>query len=178
MARNYAQVRCSIWHDPDFAALSPGAQRMYLLILSQPKLSICGVVDYLPERWARLGRGMTAADVELLVSELADARFVLVDREHAEVAVRSFVRNDGFAGRWQMVSAMWAAWEAVSSPRLREQLVREMPDDVWSHDKAKAPAMALAIRLAIADPMPTPAPTPATTPGGPIDFGKLRSVLR
>lgn len=178
MARNYAQVRCNIWNDPDFAALSPGAQRMYLLVLSQPKLSICGVVDYLPERWARLGRGMTAGDVEDLIAELADARFLLVDRDHAEVAVRSFVKHDGFAGRWQMVSAMWAAWEAVSSPRLREQLVHEMPDEVWAHDKAKAPAMALAIRLAIAEAMATPTPTPASAPGAPFDFDSLRSALR
>ena len=159
MARNYAQVRCSIWADPEFAALSPDAQRMYLLVLSQAKLSFCGVIDYVPERWSRLTKGMTAADVEILVDELERSRFLFVDREYAELAVRSFVKNDGFSTRWQMVSAMWSAWEATASPYLRDLLVREFPLEVWQHEKAKPPAMALAIRLAIADPMGTPAPT-------------------
>lgn len=169
MARNYAQVHCAIWNDSDFTDLSADAQRMYLLVLSQPKLSLCGVIDYVPERWSRLAKGMTAADVEILIDELERARYVIVDRDHAEVAVRSFVKNDGFASRWQMVSAMWSAWEAVSSPALRNCLLSEFPADVWKHEKAKPPAMALAIRLAIAEATGTPAPAHAPVPGGSRD---------
>lgn len=149
MARTHAKLLCSIWTDEDFATLTPLAQRMFLLLISQPKLSMCGVIDYVPARWARYAPGMTVDDVEDCISELEARRYVLVDRDQAELLVRSFVKNDGLCARWQMVSAMWSAWEAVSSPRLRAALIAELPEEAWTADKAVPPANAIASRLAM-----------------------------
>lgn len=149
MARTHAKLLCSIWADSDFTDLSADAQRMFMLVISQPKLSMCGVIDYVPSRWARFAPGMTADDVEILVDELERRRFLHVDREHAELLVRSFVRNDGLAARWQMLKAVWSAWDAVSSPALRELIVESLPDEAWNDPKASPSANAIAIRAAI-----------------------------
>ena len=50
MARSEARVLVSIWSDPDWLALTSTAQRAYLLLLSQPKLSLAGCLDWMPQR--------------------------------------------------------------------------------------------------------------------------------
>lgn len=150
MARTHAKLLCSIWSDEDFTSRSAGAQRLFLLVISQPKLSICGVIDYVPARWARTAPGMTVEDVEALVGELEEHGYVAVDRDHAELLIRSFVKNDGVCARWQMVKAMWSAWEATSSPELRLKVLENLPEEAWSvTDKCEPPRNAIAARLAM-----------------------------
>lgn len=149
MARSHAKILTSIWQDEDFVGLSAAAQRMYFVLISQPKLSTCGVVDYMPSRLARTCRGMDAGSVEAAVTELEQHRFVIVDHSTDEVMIRTFVRNDGVCHRWQMVVSMWSAWGNVLSERIRLAIVVEAPIESWETPKATPPDDALAMRLRV-----------------------------
>ncbi|WP_276670258.1 hypothetical protein [Schaalia cardiffensis] len=45
MGNEYRMVFTTIWTDPDFRRLSESAQRLYMLMLTHPSLSACGVLD-------------------------------------------------------------------------------------------------------------------------------------
>jgi hypothetical protein len=172
MARVYGKLLCAAWGDTDFISLSAQAQRMYMLVVSQPTVSTCGVLDYVPARWARYAPGMTAEDVETLIDELEARRYVHVDRDYSELLIRSFVKNDGVCAKWPMLKSMWSAFDAIASPMLRELLVDALPDEAW--DRAEAPPPPLAVQLRVRrrvqpveePPATTTATTPAMAPAG------------
>lgn len=148
MARSHGKIHASIWRDPDWRALTGDAQRLYLLILSQPKLSLCGVIDHAPERWSATCSDWTLDRLSDALGELEDARYVLRDTDTGELAVRTFIRHDFDAGRWNrnLSKGVWSAWEAVESDELRHEIVHEMPVDIWDRLAEHAPASAEQIR--------------------------------
>lgn len=89
-----ARLQVSIWSDPGWRLLTPDAQRAYLLLLSQPTLTLCGVLAYTPRRWATLAAGDTVERFEIAIAELEERRFVVVDRDTEELLIRSFMRRD------------------------------------------------------------------------------------
>lgn len=145
MARNHAHILTAIWSDPDWTALSQRAQHTYLLLLSQPKLTLVGLLDLLPSRWARLAADTSLASVEAAIDELEASRFVLVDHDTAELLVRSLVRHDATPSkvanpRW--LTGMWSAWQAIQSRQLRAAVAAEIPPSVWDSHKVTPPAEA------------------------------------
>lgn len=146
MARTHARIFTSIWQDPDFVALSPAAQRLFVLILSQPKLTNVGVIDYRPSKWARMADGTTAEDIEDALDELERGLFVVIDYDTEELLVRTFVKNDGMCDRWQMVSSMWSAWELIESRMLRRYVLDWLPDKAWTTERAAPPMEAESLR--------------------------------
>lgn len=146
MARTQATIYTSIWSDPEFTALTADAQRAYLLLLSQPKLTLCGSLDWHPRRWAKLAADTHQDDLEAAIAELVRARFVVVHDD--ELIVRSFVRNDLGRGtvNGNLVKGMWSAWRALVSPLLRKVIVDEMPDVVWNRPKIDRPREAEELR--------------------------------
>lgn len=126
MARDHARIQVALWSDPDFRALSCEAQRMYLVILSQPRLSYCGSLDYLPSRLAVLAADETPDDVEQAVKALESHRYVVVDRDTHELLVRTFVRHDGLLGSPNVTKAMLKDRAALLSEPLRHVLDDEL----------------------------------------------------
>ena len=147
MARTQATIYTSIWSDPEFTTLTADAQRVYLLLLSQPKLTLCGSLDWHPRRWARLADDTEQEDIESAIAELVRARFVVVDED--ELIVRSFIANDLGRGtvNGNLVKGMWSAWRALVSPVLRKIVVDEMPSQVWNRDGIDRPDEAQELRL-------------------------------
>lgn len=95
MPRNYTQIMCAIWDDPEFLALSEGAQRAYFLLVSQKDISAAGVLHIWTPRWAGLSRTSTDETLKAALSELKQTRFIVPDWQTGELLVRSFVRWDG-----------------------------------------------------------------------------------
>lgn len=176
MARDHARIQCAIWRDAEFTSLSKDAQRIYMLLLSQPNLSLCGRLDYTPGRWANLADDETIVEVVCAIDELETHQFVLVDEDAAEIIIRSFVRHDGVCDAANLIQAMWKAWAGMFSDTLRQAVVQELPDVAFQHgfgDEKKAyepPREALEMRER--DPLPTPSakgsqkgsPKPSPTP--------------
>lgn len=126
MARDHARIQVALWSDPDFRLLSCEAQRMYLVILSQPRLSYCGALDYLPSRLAILANDDTPEYVEQAVKALEAHRYVVVDRDTHELLVRTFVRHDGLLGSPNVTKAMLKDRAALLSEPLRNVLDDEL----------------------------------------------------
>lgn len=91
----YVKLERSIWQDRDFLALSDGAQRMYLMLISQPDVSHVGILPYTPTRWSRLSPTTTQPAVEGFLNELEAARFVHIDTTTEELLIRSYITYDG-----------------------------------------------------------------------------------
>lgn len=146
MARTQATTYTSIWSDPEFTGLTADAQRTYWLLLSQPKLTLCGSLDWHPNRWAKLAVDTEHGDITGAIEELADHRFVVVHED--ELVLRTFVANDLGRGtvNGNLVKGMWSAWGALVSPLLRKVVVDEMPPAVWNRAGVDRPNEAEELR--------------------------------
>src|SRR5690625_7348346 len=87
--REYAQLKLSIWNDRDFTSLSVDAQLVYIMAMSHPTTNLAGVLDYAPQKFARLAGGLTVKRVVAAVDEVSAARGVVADDEKGERLVRS-----------------------------------------------------------------------------------------
>lgn len=132
MARKHGKILCAIWHNPEFRALTITEQWAFEMLLSQPRISLVGIIDYYPGRWALLAAGTTESDVERAIKGLEAAGFVCVDRDTQELLVRTFTRHDGIPiSNPKLRKGLWGAWEAIASEALRKVAVDNMPDDFF-----------------------------------------------
>ena len=145
VSRRYAPVLLSMWRDPDFRTLTVGAQRLYIVLLSDPRRSMVGAVPYTPRAWAATCATTTAEDIDGWLDELTDRRYVIVDTRTDELLIRTVVKHDPPAGPKQVV-AMWRAWERIESEHLRRAVLAEIGADTWLLDPMSRPAAVDAMR--------------------------------
>ena len=126
MARKHARILVSIWEDPDFIALPSLHQVVYFAVLSSRDLSWCGVNPYLPQRFKTISSDMTERRFVGAVESLDEARFLVLDRDTAEVAARTFVRHDDILYVPNVAKAMGRALGLVRSERIRESVICEL----------------------------------------------------
>lgn len=123
MARTYARILTRIWQDDQFLALSVGAQRLYMLALSQPTLSLLGVTPWTPKRWSRLSSSTSPETVENDVAELQAAGFVEVDDDTEELWIRTFVRYDDVLKSPNLIKGATNDYNKVLSASLRNGII-------------------------------------------------------
>lgn len=127
MARSYGQIMASIWRDRDFLALPGDAQRVYMMLVSQPTISSAGTLALTITRWAKYASDSTLDSLSDSLSCLAAKRFVILDEDTEELLVRKFVKWDGgYTNVQKRQPAIRAAAEAVSSSKLRAFLRVEL----------------------------------------------------
>lgn len=126
MARKFAQIHVAIWSDHDFKSLSPAEQHMYFVLLSQPRMNLCGVLDYIPSRLAMCSDEWSVDDVESLVKKLEARRYVVVDYDTREIMLRSFIRNDGLLKSNTITKGAAVDYGEVMSDKLRTTLDKEL----------------------------------------------------
>lgn len=127
MARSHARIHTAIWSDRDFVALSSDAQWLYVAVLSQSNLSFAGVVAMTARRWAGFSRNMTPARVAKALAELVAADFLFYDEDTEEVAVRSFMKNDGVFTNPNVLKAAAREWRTIVSATLRLRILAGVP---------------------------------------------------
>lgn len=126
MARDHARVTLSIWADDDWRDLSPEAQHLYFVLLTQPSLSYAGVADWRPARLRALASGWCRDTFDRAATELARLLYIVVDEDTEEVLIRSFVRHDGLMKQRNMAVSMVRAYEAIASRGIRGVFVHEL----------------------------------------------------
>lgn len=127
MARKYARTKLSINDDPDFEALSTEAQWLYQrVMLTDPTLSACGVMDWRPKRLLRKSRTITLQKLLAAAAELEKARFALFDLTYEEALVRTYVRHDEPLKNPRMAAPVVTSYQAATSPELRAAVVTEV----------------------------------------------------
>lgn len=125
MAREHARILVSVWEDRDFLDLTEAEQRAFFLLMSSPDMSWCGVLPWVPARFARLAKDSTPARIGRALDGLSKARFIIIDRDTEEVCVRSLVRRDGVLKQPNVLCGAIKAWGRVHSPIIREALREE-----------------------------------------------------
>lgn len=147
MPRRFAPLLTSIWDNDGFRDLSPSAQRMYLQVLSQKRLSLCGVVPYQVRNWARGCTGITEDDIERDIAELIDRDYVWVDRQTEELVVRTMIKHDPPRGA-RSIAGMWNDWREIDSLEIRRRVVHSLPTEIWDHSAVDPPEEAKVLRKA------------------------------
>lgn len=125
MPRIFAKVNAGIWGDPDFRALPPAAQHLYLQLWTSPDLSFCGVHDWRPARLTGLSSGFSADHVRSVADCLSARFFVVQDEGTEEILVRSWARFDETLKQPRLAISYVNAYATVASPNLRAVLVHE-----------------------------------------------------
>jgi hypothetical protein len=118
-------ILTTIWRDPEFGALRPAAKLVYLMLLSQPDVNHLGVLPLVPGRWARLVGYPPEAMTECL-TELDQARFLVVDPDAQQVLIRTLLRNDGIVRQPNVLRAALAAVSTLASRRIATALLDEV----------------------------------------------------
>lgn len=140
MARTHGKILSTIWADKDWTALSAQAQRVFVIALSQPRLSLAGVVDLMPERWARFAADTSADEVLEAVDDLEAAGFVVVDRATDELLIRRFVAHDiGVGANQNTLKGLWSAWSVILSDELKRAVIENMGEAIWADAEIHAP---------------------------------------
>lgn len=126
MPRDHGRVLSSIWRDPDFRALSPEAQRMYLMLISQSSVNNAGV---LPLQIGKLAKGCdstTDDDVWRALNELSRTDFAYFDDDTEEVFIRSYIRNDGVLKQPNILKNALRCALVIESDYLRAAMAVEL----------------------------------------------------
>lgn len=149
MARSHATIYGTAWSsESDFRTLPLEAQWLYVALLAQPDLNLCGVMPYIPQRWVRFAPDLDAGRVEAIVAMLELRGYVITDQDTVELWVRQFMFHDRVLAQPQVAMAAASAFAAVQSTRLRYLIVQSLPPtlrDGWpdnlrgiKRDQAKA----------------------------------------
>ena len=132
MARNYARISTDIWTgDNDWRKLSIRDQWLYKLLTTQKKLSLAGSLDIRLKAWSRYSSDVNEDGLLESLESLVEHRFIDVDWDTDELAIRTFVEHDDVLKNRNLGKGMWAAWEAIESEKLQRFLVENFPDEAW-----------------------------------------------
>jgi hypothetical protein len=148
MARSFGRTLSSLWGDESWCSLTPGAQRLHMMLTSQRAMTLAGTISLTAKRWTRYSANTTVADIERALYELSDAGWVMLDEETDEVVVPAVLSDDLNAGRLssQVAKGFWSAWDAIDSRHLRRVVVGALGDDVWAKLEPLAPLDAVHYR--------------------------------
>lgn len=124
--RKEARISTSVWRS-DFTELPLACQGLYWMLLSQPDISMCGVLPYLPSRWEQM---CGSEDITRALGMLEDAGYLIVDRQTSEVLIRTFVKHDGVLRSPKTRAGMWRAWDSVLSTPIRAVVLGMVTDHV------------------------------------------------
>jgi hypothetical protein len=146
MARQYAQLRLSMWTDDRWLDLPPLAQHLYVVLLSHPTLSYAGVLDWRPGRLIQRARGWHPDDFDEAARVLAEARYIVVDESTEEVLLPGFLRNDTVLEQPRLAVSYSQAFSEIASRELRavsvhelNRLHRERPQlKCWADERVQA----------------------------------------
>ena len=99
---------------------------MYMFLTTQADMSMCGRLVARERFWATAAAGLTYEDVHQAVTELASARFVVVDEDTQELLVRAKIRRDNVLAGPKLIKPLVSAIEQVGSEKLREVIAEEL----------------------------------------------------
>jgi hypothetical protein len=139
VARKEARIFTGIWGEPDWRALTAGAQWLYLFLISQPDIAHCGVISLRERRWASNAQEMTPKDIQRHLEELERAGYVVADDVSEEVLIRSFMRHDQVYLQPNLMAAAVAHLPGVESHRVRRAIYSEISRIIRENgDQARA----------------------------------------
>jgi hypothetical protein len=194
MARSHGIVKCSVWDvGSEFRSLPRDAQWAYVMLISQPQINNCGVLPFVPEKWARLCAGGTIDALEETLTELHDRAFIIIDDETGELLVRTFVKHDRIWKQPNLVTRARKEFLEIESETIRSYLAQAHPwlVEVWtkeeiaqSESQNETPSETPSRTPPRTPPRPrarvrtSPSPSPTPSPSSSDQKGKRRQNAR
>lgn len=129
MARKYATVHTAFWFGW-VRDCSVDAALMYLLLVSQPDVSACGVLPFAPDRWADMVANLTVRRATQGVRELEQKSKVLVDNRTQEAFLVRYLTHDRVLTSPNRLKSASAAYGAIHSQAIRDAVVADLPEYV------------------------------------------------
>lgn len=126
MPRDHGRILTTIWQDRDFQKLSPDAQRLYMLLLSQPDINNAGVLPMRLSKWAKGCIHTDPSHLRCSLHELQECRFAFYDDDTEEVLIRAYIRRDGVLKHPNLTKSALKCAEATESQMLRLVLIDEL----------------------------------------------------
>lgn len=170
MARSEARIQVTIWSDPDFRALAPGAQWTFMFLLSQPDLAHDGVIALRTRRWSQSAAGLTPSQLLTDLKQLHEARFVVIDVDAEELLVRSFIRRDRVYRQPNVLRAAADHLPVVTSESIRYELADELARIAEEEMPSGSRAIVAEMRAGLPNPSAkgsgNPSPDPSVNPPG------------
>lgn len=137
MARSHGILKTTVWDvGSEFRQLSRNAQWAYTMLISQPQITNCGCLPYLPHKWAALAAGGTRPELDQALAELEERRFIVVDETTSELLVRTFVKHDRIYRQPNLVKNARAEFRGIESTMIRDYLADRHP---WLTDETIDP---------------------------------------
>lgn len=130
MPRTEARIHVKVWANRDFTALQALSQWTYTALLTQPDISLAGVVTYNPRRVANLAQGITGQQLDDALADLEAGRFIVYDPDTCEVWIRTFAKYDGVLKNRNLRAGMWTAFLGIQSPHIRKKFCDQYADHV------------------------------------------------
>lgn len=119
MPRSFGLLPTSIWDDETFMSLTPDAQWLYMVLLSQPELNPGGILMARPMRWSGLARAASPERVRRSLAELEVAGWAYTDDVAQDTFVSGFFEAEHIARQPRRLIGAMTAIEAVHSDKLR-----------------------------------------------------------
>lgn len=92
--RPFAKFYRAIWADDEFKSLDSGPQRMFMLLLSQPTITLAGTMPLQVNKWSRLATDTPSELLREHLAALTERCFVVVDEDTEELLIRTVMKND------------------------------------------------------------------------------------
>ncbi len=119
-------MKTAIWRDEGFGRLSVSVQHLYLLLLSQPDVNICGLLALRERYWASLRKETPEATLTVL-AELEAAGLVVADLVTQELLIVGWLKHNHGLDNPKVTTAIPRLIETISSPRVRATLLSLIP---------------------------------------------------
>lgn len=169
----YVRVVRSIWTDPEWLDLTSIEKLVYLQLISQPNMSKCGVLPFVPRRWAHMHPDLSTDDLTAALAGLEAKRYVIVDRDTEEILVRTYLRYDEAWKQTNGTRGIQIEAHEIMSKRLLGAVIHEYEQasgSPWNKDSDKgcdkgndkASDKGSATPLALIPYPSTPSPEPET----------------
>jgi hypothetical protein len=162
VAGDFAKIYNTVWTDADWRALNRGQQWLYWTLYSQAELTYAGVLTTTERRLTGCAADFTVDELRADLAELEKRDYVVVDEEHDEILVRTYIKWDDAWRTPNVLVGILRAATAVRSPKIRARLAEELARlDVASMNGKRAEEM----RRRVADAIRTLRPrVPGTVP--------------
>lgn len=147
MAREYGRIKVGVWEQgSEFRLLPIDAQWAYAMLVSQPMISMCGVLPYVPRKWAKLASDLRLERLEGALRVLEADWYLIVDRETDELLVRTFIRHDEPWRNIKLLTGARNAFDQIESGQIRDYLLGRHAwlddecgtDEVKKHEEERA----------------------------------------
>ena len=122
----YGKVFKRVWGDPDFKSLTASQQLLYIKLVSQPDVSLAGVITFAPRRWVAQTADVTSDALDADLAHLCERRYLVIDDDTQELLIRSYVRNDESWKSPRTMIGIGNAVERVLSDMLRGVISTEL----------------------------------------------------